>query len=184
VSKAVYNNINFLCFTNEEKTRVIKVKMSELHKVINYYGCFGDPDFMSPLADVLREDKAVKIYNLYSKKKIKGFKNKKETQIKLWNLLSKHISKLEDQDLKMKYRKPIDLPISKPNTYCKVASPRDPFDTNQKIMRTKKVPIATKNIERMKHYEDVKTVQDVLDKGVLTDRNIKYDIKLGYVKKV
>jgi len=35
----------------------------------------------------------------------------------------------------------------------------------------------------MKQYENIKTIQDVLDKGVLNINDIKYDIKLGYVKK-
>jgi len=43
--------------------------------------------------------------------------------------------------------------------------------------------MSSKNKERMKQYENIKTIQDVLDKGVLNINDIKYDIKLGYVKK-
>jgi hypothetical protein len=43
--------------------------------------------------------------------------------------------------------------------------------------------MSAKNKERMKQYKNIKTIQDVLDKGVLNINDIKYDIKLGYVKK-
>ena len=43
--------------------------------------------------------------------------------------------------------------------------------------------MSAKNKERMKQYEKIKTIQDVLDKGILTLNDIKYDIKLGYIKK-
>jgi hypothetical protein len=36
----------------------------------------------------------------------------------------------------------------------------------------------------MKQYEKIKTIQDVLDKGILTLNDVKYDIKLGYIKKI
>ena len=46
--------------------------------------------------------------------------------------------------------------------------------------------MSKKNIERLKQYVfkgKTPTIQNVLDKGVLTLNDIKYDIKLGYVKK-
>jgi hypothetical protein len=44
--------------------------------------------------------------------------------------------------------------------------------------------MSVKNKERMKQYEKIKTIQDVLDKGILTLNDVKYDIKLGYIKKI
>ena len=83
--------------------------------------------------------------------------------------------------MKRSYKTQTDIP--KPNNYCNEISARDPYDTSQKLTRTDKVPMSSKNKERMKQYENIKTIQDVLDKGVLNINDIKYDIKLGYVKK-
>ena len=83
--------------------------------------------------------------------------------------------------MKRSYKTQIDIP--KPNNYCNEISARDPYDTSQKLTRTDKVPMSSKNKERMKQYKNIKTIQDVLDKGVLNINDIKYDIKLGYVKK-
>ena len=87
-----------------------------------------------------------------------------------------------EEDMKRNYRTQVDIP--KPNNYCKEVSARDPYDTSQKLIRTDKMPMSAKNKERMKQYNKIKTIKDVLNKGVLTLNDIKYDIKLGYIKKV
>jgi len=87
----------------------------------------------------------------------------------------------EESDMRRSYQTKVDIP--KPNNYCNVVTARDPYDTSQKLKRTDKVPMSAKNKERMEQYIGIKTIQDVLDKGVLNLNDIKYDIKLGYVKK-
>ena len=91
--------------------------------------------------------------------------------------------KPEESDMSRSKVFKVDRSKPKPDPLCKVISARDPYDTSQKLTRTDKVPMATKNKERMVQYEGIETIQDVLDKGVLDIRDIKYDIKLGYVKK-
>ena len=173
-----HNDIEFICFTTPDYSRVVKVQMSQLHTIRQGYPSLGDPVRMAPSIPVRR---AVELYNLHVKRKVKSFTDAKEAQQKLWNVLYKKAVKPEEQDLKRQYKTVKDIP--KPNTYCKVVSPRDPYDTSQKLTRTDKMPMATKNIERMKEYENIETIQDVLDKGVLSINDIKYDIKLGYVTK-
>jgi len=176
-----HNSIEFLCFTTPDYSRVVKVDMTELHKIVQGHPRIGDPAFMSAKNCISPESKAIEAYNTFAKRKIKTFKNLKDCQTKLWNLFYKRAIKPEDIDMKRSYKTQTDIP--KPNNYCNEISARDPYDTSQKLTRTDKVPMSSKNKERMKQYENIKTIQDVLDKGVLNINDIKYDIKLGYVKK-
>jgi len=176
-----HNSIEFLCFTTPDYSRVVKVSMTELHKIVQGYQRIGDPEFMSDKNCILPESKALDVYNKFAKSKIKSFKNSKDCQVKLWNLFYKRAVKPKDIDMKRSYKTQVE--ILKPNNYCNEVSARDPYDTSQKLTRTNKVPMSSKNKERMKQYENIKTIQDVLDKGVLNINDIKYDIKLGYVKK-
>ena len=176
-----HNSIEFLCFTAPDYSRVVKVSMTELHKIVQGYQRIGDPEFMSDKNCILPESKALDVYNKFAKSKIKSFKNSKDCQVKLWNLFYKRAVKPKDIDMKRSYKTQVEIP--KPNNYCNEVSARDPYDTSQKLTRTNKVPMSSKNKERMKQYENIKTIQDVLDKGVLNINDIKYDIKLGYVKK-
>jgi len=173
-----HNDIEFICFTTPDYSRVVKVYMSQLHTIRQGFPSVGDPVRMAPSIPV---KKAVELYNLHAKRKVKSFTDAKEAQQKLWNVLNKIAVQPEEQDMKRQYQTTIDIP--KPNNYCNVVSARDPYDTSQKLKRTDKVPMSAKNKERMKQYENIKTIQDVLDKGVLNLNDIKYDIKLGYVKK-
>ena len=176
-----HNSIEFLCFTTPDYSRVVKVSMTELHKIVQGYQRIGDPEFMSDKNCILPESKALDVYNKFAKSKIKSFKNSKDCQVKLWNLFYKRAVKPKDIDMKRNYKTQVEIP--KPNNYCNEVSARDPYDTSQKLTRTNKVPMSSKNKERMKQYKNIKTIQDVLDKGVLNINDIKYDIKLGYVKK-
>ena len=176
-----HNSIEFLCFTTPDYSRVVKVHMKELHKIVQGYPRIGDPAFMSEQNCVTPESKALEVYNRFANRKLKSFKNLKDCQIKLWNLFTKMAIKPEEMDMKRNYQTSVE--IRKPNNYCNVVTARDPYDTSQKLTRTDKVPMSAKNKERMKQYEGIKNIQDVLDKGVLNLNDIKYDIKLGYVKK-
>ena len=176
-----HNSIEFLCFTAPEYSRVVKTEMHNLHTIQQGYQRIGDPAFMSSKNTIIPITKALEVYNKFSKRKLKEFKNEKDSQIKLWNLLYSLAIKPEEIDLKRSYQTNKEIP--KPNNYCKEVSARDPYDTSQKLLRTDKVPMSAKNKERMKQYEKIKTIQDVLDKGILTLNDIKYDIKLGYIKK-
>ena len=173
-----HNDIEFICFTAPEYSRAVKVYMSQLHTIKQGYPSLGDPVRMAPSIPVKQ---AVEIYNKFAKRKVKSFVDAKEAQQRLWNVLYKVAVKPEEQDMKRQYQTNVDIP--KPNNYCNVVSARDPYDTSQKLKRTDKVPMSAKNKERMKQYEDIKTIQDVLNKGILNLNDIKYDIKLGYVKK-
>lgn len=178
-----HNSIEFLCFTTPDYSRVVKVDMAELHTIVQGYQRIVDPAFMSHQNTIIPESKALEIYNKFAKRKLKNFKNKKDCQIKLWNLFNKMAVKPEESDMSRSKVFKVDRSKPKPDPLCKVISARDPYDTSQKLTRTNKMPMASKNIERMKQYENIKTIQDVLDKGVLDIRAIKYDIKLGYVTK-
>ena len=173
---------NFLCLTTPDYQRVVKVDMSKLNDIKN---CprIGDPDLFSELHTIPKPDAAVEIYNLHANKKVTHFKNRKDSQRKLWSVLINKAVEPEEIDMSRSKVFKFDNTKPKPDPLCKVISARDPYDTSQKLTRTDKVPMATKNKERMVQYEGVETIQDVLDKGVLDIRDIKYDIKLGYVKK-
>tara|TARA_R100000742_G_C4272174_1_gene91284 strand:+ start:668 stop:1213 length:546 start_codon:yes stop_codon:yes gene_type:complete len=175
-----HNTIEFLCFTAPEYSRVVKVEMQDLHKIEQGYQRIGDPVFMSSKNTITPITKALEVYNKFSKRKLKEFKNEKDSQVKLWNLLYKLAIKPEEMDLKRSYQTTKE--ITKPNNYCNEVSARDPYDTSQEIRRTDKMPMSTKNKERMKQYNKIKTIQDVLDQGILEINDIKYDIKLGYIK--
>lgn len=175
-----HNEYYFLCLTTPDYQRVVKVKMKDLNKVVN---CprIGDPDIFSEMNSIPKEDAAVDIYNLHAKRKVKKFRDRKDSQRKLWKLLIEKAVEPEESDMRRSYQTKVDIP--KPNNYCNVVTARDPYDTSQKLKRTDKVPMSAKNKERMEQYIGIKTIQDVLDKGVLNLNDIKYDIKLGYVKK-
>lgn len=176
-----HNEIEFLIFTAPDFRRVVKIRMQDSYKILGGYHRIGDPKFMSHLSSIRPLEKALEVYNYYSRTKLKEFKDDKDAQVKLWNLFYKKAIEPEDIDMLPKYRTKVDIP--KPNNFCKEVSARDPYDTSQKLTRTDKMPLSSKNKERMKQYENIKTIQDVLDKGVLNINDIKYDIKLGYVKK-
>ena len=170
-------DIHFVYFKPDFPSRVLKFPMTKMHTIQQGGVYIGDPKYMSPS---LALSQAERWYEVFTGKK-KKFTDPKTAQISLYKLLHKQAIEPEEADLKRNYQTKVDIP--KPNNYCNVVSARDPYDTSQKLTRTDKVPMSAKNKERMKQYKGVKNIQEVLDKGVLNLNDIKYDIKLGYVKK-
>ena len=170
-------DIYFVYFKPDSPSRVVKFAMTDLHKIKQGGIYMGDPMKMSPALGI---PQAEKWYEFFTGKK-KKFDTPKCGQFALYKVLMKKAVPFTEEDMKKSYRTQVEIP--KPNNYCNVVTARDPYDTSQKLTRTDKVPMSAKNKERMKQYEGVKNIQDVLDKGVLNLNDIKYDIKLGYVKK-
>ena len=174
-------NINFVYFLPDSPSRVVKFDMTEMHKVKGGGVYIGDPMKMSPSLGIVQAERWYKEYTGKAKK----FDTAKCGQFALYKVLMKKAKPITEDDMKNLYKtKSVD--IAKPNTYCKVVSARDPYDTSQLVSRTDKTPMSKKNIERLKQYVfkgKTPTIQNVLDKGVLTLNDIKYDLKLGYVKK-
>jgi len=152
--------------------------MTDMHKVEQGGVYIGDPMKMSPSLGI---PQAERWYEVHTGKK-KKFDTPKCGQFDLYKILMKKAVPFTEEDMKRNYRTQVEIP--KPNNYCKEVSARDPYDTSQKLIRTDKMPMSAKNKERMKQYNKIKTIKDVLNKGVLTLNDIKYDIKLGYIKKV
>jgi hypothetical protein len=170
-------DIYFVYFRPDSPSRVVKFAMTDMHKIEQGGIYMGDPMKMSPALGI---PQAEKWYEFFTGRK-KKFDTPKCGQFALYKLLMKKAIPFTEEDMKKSYRTQVEIP--KPNNYCKEVSARDPYDTSQKLLRTDKVPMSAKNKERMKQYEKMKTIQDVLDKGILTLNDIKYDIKLGYIKK-
>ena len=170
-------DIYFVYFRPDSPSRVVKFAMTDMHKIEQGGIYMGDPMKMSPALGI---PQAEKWYEFFTGRK-KKFDTPKCGQFALYKLLMKKAIPFTEEDMKKSYRTQVEIP--KPNNYCNVVTARDPYDTSQKLTRTDKVPMSAKNKERMKQYEGIKNIQDVLDKGVLNLNDIKYDIKLGYVKK-
>jgi len=152
--------------------------MTDMHKIKGGGIYIGDPIKMAPSLSVFQ---AERWYEAHTGKK-KKFKTAKCGQLDLYKLLMKKAVAYTEEDMKNIYKtEKVDIP--KPNNYCKTVRGRDPYDTSQILTRTDKVPMSPKNKDRLKHYEGKPTIQKVLDKGVLTLNDIKYDIKLGYITK-
>ena len=171
-------DINFVYFRPDSPSRVVKFNMTDMHKVQQGGIYIGDPMKMSPS---LGTPQAELWYEVHTGRK-KKFDTPKCGQFDLYKILLKKAIPFTEEDMKKSYRTQVEIP--KPNNYCKEVSARDPYDTSQELLRTDKMPMSAKNKERMKQYEKIKTIQDVLDKGILTLNDIKYDIKLGYIKKL
>ena len=171
-------SINFVYFLPDFPSRVVKFNMTEMHK-INGGGIYiGDPMLMSPPLSVERAEHWYKVHTGRKKK----FDTPKCGQFDLYKVLMKKAVPYTEEDMKNLYKNhKVDIP--KPNNYCKTVRGRDPYDTNQILTRTDKEPMSQKNIQRLKSYKGKPTIQKVLDKGVLTLNDIKYDIKLGYITK-
>ena len=174
--------INFIYFTDETYKRVIRHTMSEMHKLKGGGIFVGDPNVMAP-GDTLKQ--YLKIYNTLVKRKVKSFDSHKEAQIKLYNLGYKKAVCMEDTDMKNIFQtKKIDIP--KPNNHCKTVRGRDPWDTDWLIELTDLQPMSLKNQERLKSYVWPKnitpTIDMILEASDLSINDIKYDIKLGYIK--
>jgi len=170
-------DIYFVYFKPDSPSRVVKFAMTDMHKIKQGGIYMGDPMKMSPALGI---PQAEKWYEFFTGKK-KKFDTPKCGQFALYKVLMKKAIPFTEEDMKKSYRTQVEIP--KPNNYCNVVTARDPYDTSQKLTRTDKVPMSAKNKERMKQYEGIKNIQDVLNKGVLNLNDIKYDIKLGYVKK-
>ena len=170
-------DIYFVYFKPDSPSRVVKFAMTDMHKIKQGGIYMGDPMKMSPALGI---PQAEKWYEFFTGRK-KKFDTPKCGQFALYKVLMKKAVPFTEEDMKKSYRTQVEIP--KPNNYCNVVTARDPYDTSQKLTRTDKVPMSAKNKERMKQYEGIKNIQDVLDKGVLNLNDIKYDIKLGYVKK-
>jgi hypothetical protein len=170
-------DIYFVYFKPDSPSRVVKFAMTDMHKIEQGGIYMGDPMKMSPALGI---PQAEKWYEFFTGKK-KKFDTPKCGQFALYKVLMKKAIPFTEEDMKKSYRTQVEIP--KPNNYCNVVTARDPYDTSQKLTRTDKVPMSAKNKKRMKQYEGIKNIQDVLDKGVLNLNDIKYDIKLGYVKK-
>jgi len=170
-------DIYFVYFKPDSPSRVVKFAMTDMHKIKQGGIYMGDPMKMSPALGI---PQAEKWYEFFTGKK-KKFDTPKCGQFALYKVLMKKAVPFTEEDMKKSYRTQVEIP--KPNNYCNVVTARDPYDTSQKLTRTDKVPMSAKNKERLKQYEGIKNIQDVLDKGVLNLNDIKYDIKLGYVKK-
>jgi len=170
-------DIYFVYFKPDSPSRVVKFAMTDMHKIKQGGIYMGDPMKMSPALGI---PQAEKWYEFFTGKK-KKFDTPKCGQFALYKVLMKKAVPFTEEDMKKSYRTQVEIP--KPNNYCNVVTARDPYDTSQKLTRTDKVPMSAKNKERMKQYEGIKNIQDVLNKGVLNLNDIKYDIKLGYVKK-
>ena len=174
--------INFIYFTDETYKRVIKHTMSEMHKLKGGGIFVGDPNVMAP-GDTLKQ--YLKIYNTLVKRKVKSFDSHKEAQIKLYNLGYKKAVCMEDTDMKNIFQtKKVDIP--KPNNHCKTVRGRDPWDTDWLIERTDKNPLSQNIKNRLTNYVDVNkgepTIANILKFTELDINDIKYDIKLGYIK--
>lgn len=172
------DDIYFVYFKPDFPSRVLKFSMTDMHKVEQGGVYIGDPMKMSPSLGI---HQAERWYEVHTGKK-KKFDTPKCGQFDLYKVLMKKAIPFTEEDMKRNYRTQVDIP--KPNNYCNEVSARDPYDTSQKLIRTDKMPMSAKNKERMKQYNKIKTIKDVLNKGVLTLNDIKYDIKLGYIKKV
>jgi len=170
-------DIYFVYFKPDSPSRVVKFAMTDMHKIKQGGIYMGDPMKMSPALGI---PQAEKWYEFFTGRK-KKFDTPKCGQFALYKVLMKKAVPFTEEDMKKSYRTQVEIP--KPNNYCNVVTARDPYDTSQKLTRTDKVPMSAKNKERMKQYEGIKNIQDVLNKGVLNLNDIKYDIKLGYVKK-
>ena len=170
-------DIYFVYFKPDSPSRVVKFAMTDMHKIKQGGIYMGDPMKMSPALGI---PQAEKWYEFFTGKK-KKFDTPKCGQFALYKVLMKKAIPFTEEDMKKSYRTQVEIP--KPNNYCNVVTARDPYDTSQKLTRTDKVPMSAKNKERLKQYEGIENIQDVLDKGVLNLNDIKYDIKLGYVKK-
>ena len=176
------DDITFIYFTDDSYKRVIKFGMRNMHKVKGGGVSVGDPKVMAPSSTV---DQYVRMYNVHVKNKVKTFDNPKEAQIKLYNIAYKKAVFMEETDMKNIYQtKKVDIP--KPNNHCKTARGRDPWDTDWLIELTDLQPMSFKNRERLKSYVWPKnitpTIDMILEMGDLSINDIKYDIKLGYIK--
>lgn len=171
-------DINFVYFLPDYPSRVVKFYMTEMHKIKGGGVWIGDPTIMAPSLGITQ---AERWYEVHTGKR-KKFKTDKCGQLDLYKVLMKKAVPYTEDDMKNIYKtEKVDIP--KPNNYCKTVRGRDPYDTSQILTRTDKVPMSQKNKERLKNYKGKPTIQKVLDKGVLTLNDIKYDIKLGYITK-
>src|SRR6056300_1197451 len=114
-----HKSIEFLCFTALDYSRVVKVDMAELHTIVQGYQRIGDPAFMSDQNTITPESKALEIYNKFAKRKLKNFKNKKDCQIKLWNLFNKMAVKPEESDMSRSKVFKVDRSKPKQDPLCK-----------------------------------------------------------------
>lgn len=176
------DDIPFIYFTDETYKRIIKFGMRDFHKVKGGGVWVGDPTKMAPSSTV---NQYVKVYNTHAKTKVKTFDSPKEAQIKVYNLGYKKAVFMEETDMKNIYQtKKVD--IAKPDNHCKTVRGRDPWDMDWLIERTDKNPLSQKISNRLSNYVDVNkgepTIQNILKFTELNINDIKYDIKLGYIK--
>jgi len=171
-------NTYFVYFFPDLPSRVIKFDMTEMHKIAGGGIYIGDPMKMAPSLGIPQAERWYKEHTGKTKK----FKTAKCGQIALYKVLNKKAKTLTEEDMKNLYKNhKVDIP--KPNNYCKTVRGRDPYDTTQILKRTDKVPMSQNNKNRLLSYKGNPSIQKVLDKGVLTLNDIKYDIKLGYITK-
>tara|TARA_R100000315_G_scaffold60377_1_gene37047 strand:- start:337 stop:927 length:591 start_codon:yes stop_codon:yes gene_type:complete len=176
------DDIAFIYFTDDSYKRVIKFGMRNMHKVKGGGVWVGDPKVMAPSSTV---NECVRIYNVHAKNKVKTFDSPKEAQIKLYNIGYKKAVFMEKTDMKNIYQtKKVD--IAKPDNHCKTVRGRDPWDTDWLIERTDKNPLSQNIKNRLTNYVDVNkgepTIANILKFTELDINDIKYDIKLGYIK--
>jgi len=169
---------HFVYFLPDLPSRVMKFNMTEMHKVKGGGIYIGDPMKMSPSLGIPQAERWYKEYTGKAKK----FDTAKCGQFALYKVLMKKAKHITEDDMKNLYKNhKVDIP--KPNNYCTTVRGRDPYDTTQILIRTDKVPMSQKNKKRLLSYIGKPSIQKVLDRGVLTLNDIKYDIKLGYITK-
>ena len=174
-------NTYFVYFFPDLPSRVIKFDMTEMHKVKGGGIYIGDPMKMSPSLGIPQAERWYKEHTGKTKK----FKTAKCGQIALYKLLSKKAKPLTEEDMKNLYKNhKVDIP--KPDNHCKTVRGRDPWDIDWLIERTDKNPLSQKIKNRLSNYVEVNkgkpTIGAILEFSELNINDIKYDIKLGYIK--
>jgi len=174
-------DINFVYFLPDFPSRVVKFDMVEMHKVKGGGVYIGDPMKMSPSLGIVQAERWYKFYS----GKTRQFKTAKCGQFDLYKLLMKKAKKLTEEDMKNLY-KTQTLDIPKPNNHCKTVRGRDPWETDWTIELTDKKPLSQKIKNRLSNYIDSNkgklSIELILELSDLNINDIKYDIKLGYIK--
>ena len=174
-------NINFVYFLPDSPSRVVKFNMTEMHKVKGGGVHIGDPMMMSPSLGIVQAERWYKEYTGKAKK----FDTAKCGQFALYKILMKKAKPITEDDMKNLYKQQkVDIP--KPDNHCKTVRGRDPWDIDWLIERTDKNPLSQKIKNRLSNYIDVNkgkpTIEAILKFTELNINDIKYDIKLGYIK--
>ena len=171
----------FVYFLPDLPSQVLKFDMTEMHKVSGGGIYIGDPMKMSPSLAIHQAERWYKEHTGKTKK----FDTAKCGQIALYKVLMKKAKQLTEKDMKNLYKtEKVDIP--KPNNHCKTVRGRDPWDIDWLIERTDKDPLSQKIKNRLSNYVDVNkgkpTIAAILEFSDLNINDIKYDIKLGYIK--